>query len=374
MPAMVATMATSYSLPQRLPGLIKQLVARYRKEGLTALPLALETAHYGMDLKTDYDNWNGGTYGHDVILYLPLESLSEWSIEARKNITDKVTSDLNALITRPNEYVREAHLELADDDDPDYQAAKPYQTRPQPNPDKLEFWKSGLVRAFITHRDGHKLGAHRLADALESFGISCFVAHDTIPAQTEWRQQIMLGLQTMEIMIVYFTDDFEDSIWTNQEIGFALGAQKPIVCLKLGRKAPGGFVGHIQAVQGSLEAPEASATKLYKLLIKELGAGDRLNDALIEAFATSPNWGETRIRFDRMAAAVTELNKSQLARVVQSFNTNDQLYGAAYLINSSDRMLRWLRNVTGNDYERHNGRLRLVPDKDQKAPWDDIPF
>ena len=75
-----------------------------------------------------------------------------------------------------------------------------------------------------------------------------------------------------------------------------------------------------------------------------------------------------------MAAAVTELNKSQLARVVQSFNTNDQLYGAAYLINSSDRMVRWLRNVTGKDYERHNGRLRLVPDKDQKASGDDMPF
>tara|TARA_R110002051_G_scaffold278363_2_gene339740 strand:+ start:194 stop:1177 length:984 start_codon:yes stop_codon:yes gene_type:complete len=327
-----------------------------------------------MDLKTDYDNWNGGTYGHDVILYLPLDTLSEWSVETRKTFTDKLASDLNALITRLNEYVREVHLELADDNDPDYQAAKPYQTKTPTNPDTVEFWKPGLVRAFITHRDGHKIGAHCLADALESFGISCFVAHDTIPAQTEWRKQIMLGLETMEIMIVYFTDDFEDSIWTNQEIGYALGAQKPIVCLKLGKKAPGGFVGHIQAVQGSLEAPEASATKLYKLLIKELGASDRLNDALIEAFATSPDWGEARIRFDRMATALTELNKSQLARVVGSFNTNDQLYGAAYLINSSDRMVRWLKNVTGEDYERHKGRLRLMPDKAEKAAWDDMPF
>lgn len=366
-------MATSYSLPGRLPGLIKQLVARYKREGLKNLPMMLETARYGIDLRTDYDNWNGGTTGHDLILYLPLEALTELSVESRKNNADKIAADLNALITRQNEYVREVHLELADENDPEYQAAMEYQAQPLPSPDSLEFWKPGLVRAFITHRDGHKAGAHRLAAALEQYGISCFVAHDTIPAQTEWRKQIMMGLQTMEIMIAYFTDDFEESIWTNQEVGFALGAQKPIVCLKLGKKAPGGFVGHVQATQGSIDTPEVSAPKLYRLLAKELGAGDRLNNALIEAFTASTNWGDTTDLFTRMADAVTELNDAQLARIINAFNTNDQLHAAAYLVNKSNRMTRWLNTVTGKEYELHKGRLRLKKDE-PAAPWDEIPF
>ncbi|MDP3802728.1 toll/interleukin-1 receptor domain-containing protein [Brevundimonas sp.] len=366
-------MAINFTFPGRLPGLLRQLVAMYRRAGLENRAAILEAARVGIELQVETDNWNGGSYGHDVVFYLPLDTLVPFTTELRKELTGKLAEDLNGLITRSNEHVRECHLELADENDPEYQAAKEYQGRPVPNPDTIEFWKPGLVRAFITHRDEHKAGAHRLADALEQYGISCFVAHDTIPAQTEWRQQIMLGLETMEIMIVYFTDDFEESIWTQQEIGYALGAQKPIVCVKLGKKAPGGFVGHIQATPGSLDNPEGSAAKLYKLLAKELGAGDRLNNALIEAFAASPSWGETTDLFKRMTSALTSLMPAQRKRVVEAFNSNNQLYAAAYLVNSSNRMVRWMNDVTGETYELHGGRLRLKL-TEPAALGDDIPF
>lgn len=366
-------MATTFTFPGRLPGLIRQLVAIYRREGADNRAAILEEARFGFELEVESDNWNGGTYGHDVIFYLPLETIVQFDTDRRRSLTQKLKEDLNELITRSNEYVRECHFELADDSDPEYQAAREYQGRPVPNPNTVEFWKPGLVRAFITHRDEHKAGAHRLADALEQFGVSCFVAHDTIPAQTEWRQQIMLGLETMEIMIAYFTDDFEESIWTNQEIGYALGAQKPIVCVKLGKRAPGGFVGHIQATPGSADSPEGAAPKLYKLIAKELGAGDRLNNALIEAFAASPNWGDTTELFKRMTTAITSLTPAQRDRVVDAFNSNNQLYAAAYLVNSSNRMVRWLNDITGEAYELHAGRLRRKP-AGPPEPWDDTPF
>lgn len=366
-------MAPSYTLPGRLPGLLKQIVGLYRRDGMSNLPSLIENARSALDLKTNYDNWNGGTTGHDIIFYLPLEALTAFSIDYRREVAEKLKTDINALITRSNEYIREVHLELADDSDPEYQAAKDYPTKSPPDPDSVEFWKPGLVRAFITHRDCHKGGAHRLADALEGYGISCFVAHDTVIPMKEWRKEIMTGLQTMEIMIVYLTDDFDESIWTNQEIGFALGAQKPVVCLKLGKRAPSGFVDHIQALPGNLNQPENSAPKLYKHLADALNASDRLNNGMIEAFAGSPNWGDTTLRFDRMTKAVTKLTDQQLARVIDGFNSNDQLYGAAYLANKSERMARWLSEITGKAYERHNGRLRLVP-AEAKAAWDDIPF
>ena len=34
------------------------------------------------------------------------------------------------------------------------------------------------------------------------------VAHDTIAPMTEWRLEIMRGLETMEVMLVFLTDDF----------------------------------------------------------------------------------------------------------------------------------------------------------------------
>lgn len=367
-------MTSPYTLPGRLPGLIKQLVALYRKSGAINLPQVIESARIGLDLHTEHDNWNGGTTGHDLVLYLSLEIITDFDIGYRKDVCDKIKEDINALITRSNEYINDVHFELADDNNPEYQAATNYEHKVQIDPDKVDFWKPGLIRCFITHRDEHKAGAHKLAQSLEGYGFTCFVAHDTVMPMKEWRKEIMTGLQTMEIMLVYLSEDFHDSIWTNQEIGFALGAQKPVVCLKLGKKAPSGFVDYLQAINGDAEHPEDSATKISKHLAEALNASERLNNGIIEAFITSPDWGETTKRFDRMTKAVTKPSEAQVSRIIEGFNTNNQLRGAAYLTNNSERMVRWLKDVTGASYERHSGILRLTVTSSQKIWDDDLPF
>ena len=127
------------------------------------------------------------------------------------------------------------------------------------NPDNLSIWRPGLGRIFISHRDKHKAEARELADALEEYGFSSFVAHETIPANEEWRKVIVAGLETMEIMVVFLTDDFHESIWTNQEVGHALGRGVPIISLKLGRLDPPGFISHVQALRGSIQQPITAA-------------------------------------------------------------------------------------------------------------------
>lgn len=351
----------AYSFPSRLPGLLREIVARYRYEKNDALASMVESGRWGVDLGVVSDNWNGGEYGHDVILYLPAEILAALDTASRQRLCERFKEDLNVRITRSNEYVYGVHLECAEENNPEYQAALEFKVRPAPDPRRVEFWKPGLVRCFITHRDGHKAGAHRLGAALEEYGFSCFVAHDTVIPMREWRKEIMTGLQTMEIMVVYLTDDFHDSIWTNQEIGFALGSNKPVVCLKLGKAAPKGFVDHIQAVAGSLDQPEAAAPKLYPYLAKALNAADRLNNGLIEAFLASPTYNDAIGRFDRMTLTVKQLSDEQVVRVVEGFNANDQLYGSVYLTNKNERMTRWLSRVTGSEHRLVDRRLRLIP-------------
>ena len=69
--------------------------------------------------------------------------------------------------------------------------------------------------------------ARRLGDALCAYGISPFVAHDTIVPMKTWQLEIEKGLETMEVMLAFLTDDFHQSTWTNQEIGYALGKSVP---------------------------------------------------------------------------------------------------------------------------------------------------
>ena len=77
-------------------------------------------------------------------------------------------------------------------------------------------------------------------------------------------------METMEVMLALVTDDFHDSFWTNQEVGYALGKGVPIISVKLQQKDPAGFIGSAQALRGRLDSMEGAAT-IYKLLVEKLG-------------------------------------------------------------------------------------------------------
>jgi hypothetical protein len=155
----------------------------------------------------------------------------------------------------------------------------------------------------------------------------------------------------MEVMLVYLTDDFSDSIWTMQELGYALGKGVPYVCIKLGRRDPPGFISHTQALRGSIDKLLDSTPTLAKLLAKALGRQDRTQSALVESFVTSPNWGETTVRFDRMSDVVERLSDAELQSIVEGFRRNDQLHNAAYLYRRNHHRLRsFLEKTTDREF------------------------
>lgn len=339
----------SHYLPSRVSNYLLRLTYQYARTA----PLLNEIITASRVLvveETGYDNWNGGQHGHDVRLYVPIEFLGKIDIDDQLQTASTIHDDLRKLTQSvEGEYIAAVRLEMEDDNDPDCQRAKPFSARPVVNPDTLTIWKPGLVRVFISHRDGHKAKAHYLAEALEPYGFSCFVAHDNIPANEEWRRVIVSGLETMEIMLVFLTDDFSDSIWTMQEVGYALGKAVPYVSLKLEARDPPGFINHTQALRGSIEKPFESAGKLAPLLAEALGRRDRMQSALVEAFVASPNWSETTVRFNRMAEVVTKLTDAEVATIVEGFRRNDQLHTAAYLrYKNHDRLRSFLDRATGS--------------------------
>ena len=263
-------------------------------------------------------------------------------------------------------------MEVDDENDPDYQRAIPFSAKPPTNPDTLSFWKPGQVRLFISHRDEDKVGANELADALGAYGITCFVAHDTIKPMREWRREILKGLETMEMMLVYLTDKFGESIWTQQEVGYALGKGIPVISLKLQGKDPPGFIDNVQAQRGSMDDPAGSAPAIYRLISEELGAKERLSDGLIAAFVASEDYNHARYRFDRMASSVDKLTDAQLKSIITGYHDNAALYEAFYLDNQYNRLASYLHRSTGTAYTISGRTIqapRLATDLE-----DDVPF
>lgn len=367
-------MSSNHYLPSKIGNYFKRLELEYIRTGHTRLLEIITTARVEVIEGTSYDNWNGGTYGHDVIIYLTPGVIGELSFDLQKTLADQICEDLNKCAgSVSNEHFQAAHLELADEADPGYQRSVNLGRQPVTNPDTLSFWKPGHLRLFISHKDKHKKAARHLGDALSEYGISTFVAHDTIVPMKTWQQEIEKGLETMEIMLAFVTDDFHDSTWTNQEIGYALGKAVPIISVKLESKNPEGFIGSKQALKADIEKPEHSAPAIYELLVEQLGQ-KRLRQALIIAFCESSDFNETRDRFDRLSETISTLSDDEAEQIQNAFASNDQLHGAYYL-GYYNRLTNFMKRCTGKDFEIEDKKLVAKNLKPIKRQMDDeMPF
>lgn len=343
-------MSSKYYLPSKIGNYFQRLELEYKRSNNSALHEIITNANVSVIEGTFYDNWNGGQYGHDVRLFLPHEIIGKISLSEQDEISSQLCQDLNrSTASVENENFRAVILELVDEDDPEFQKAVNLARQPHTNPDGLSIWQPGNLRLFISHRDTHKAAAKALATALLKYGISAFVAHDTIEPMRSWQREIEKGLETMEIMLAFITDDFHESSWTNQEIGYALGKGIPIVSLKVQHKSPFGFIGAKQALKGQIDQPESSALAICKLLVEEFGQPGRLRETLISAFCTSADFNETRGRFDRLNQVIATLSKDEAQKIQRAYSLNDKLNGAYYLRNHN-RLINFMQRSTGREY------------------------
>jgi len=111
-------------------------------------------------------------------------------------------------------------------------------------------------RLFISHISKNKEAATRLKEALAPHTILGFVAHEDIHPTLAWQDEIERALHTMDAFVAVHTPGFKDSVWTQQEIGFALGRGTKVISFKMGED-PTGFIGKHQALARQGRSAEA---------------------------------------------------------------------------------------------------------------------
>jgi hypothetical protein len=140
-------------------------------------------------------------------------------------------------------------------------------------------------RLFISHIAKHKDRATRLRDCLVPYAISGFVAHEDIHPTLEWQKEIERALYTMDAFLAIHTPGFKDSLWTQQEIGFAVGRGVKIISFKMGED-PTGFISKHQALARRSRTAEEIALEVDAILAADpLTAGklaaDKRSNGLI---------------------------------------------------------------------------------------------
>jgi TIR domain len=361
---------TEYALLSKIIPALRRLRSHYeRKEEVTLRDL-IDASSVHIEPNTEFDNWNGGTFGHDVHLFVSDEMMGLIDLDKQAEIFDRVCQDLNkATPDIENEYVRAVHFSPFDSGDPQSQAAIPFTREPRARPEDVGLWRENCLRLFISHRDSKKAIAHHLANCLEPYGVCSFVAHDAIKPMKKWQEEILNGLMTMEVMLVLLTDDFHDSEWTNQEVGFALGKGIPVITVKVGKSDPKGFLGNKQAMRGELSDMTVCATEVHRLLVNEIGQEGRLKAILIEAFISSPNYPEAIERLERLVQTTDRLTDKELKRISDGYRKNSQLYGCGGIHNRGNWFKRYLEDSTGKSLEIKNREIIEVINSDEEIPF-----
>ena len=133
-------------------------------------------------------------------------------------------------------------------------------------------------RLFISHISKDKLIATRLRDALKSYNVAAFVAHEDIEPTLPWQEEIERGLRTMDAMVAVHTPGFSLSNWTQQEVGYALGRGVPVISFKYGED-PTGFIQKHQALPRRGKTAEIVAEEIANLLRDDRRTAERFKAA-----------------------------------------------------------------------------------------------
>jgi len=184
-------MASKYYLPSKIVSYLRRMLGEYKHEGEALYVEILSSSKVFVHEAAEYDNWNGGTYGHNIKFFIPTETLQKIPIKTQKKHTERLLDDLRTCTEQvENEFISQVVFEVEDDSDPECQQGVHLTDKPLANPDTLKIWSKGSIRLFISHKDAHKAVARELADALLAYGISAFVAHETIDAMEKWQKVI----------------------------------------------------------------------------------------------------------------------------------------------------------------------------------------
>lgn len=185
------------------------------------------------------------------------------------------------------------------------------------------FWNSSNLRVFLSHLSIHREFAHNLQVAMESYGISVFVAHTDIEPTTQWLDEIETALSTCEVLIALLHDGFKDSDWTDQEVGFAMGRGIPVFSIRFDQ-VPYGLIGRLQAFNGNQKTPETLAREVFDMLRQHKQTQRRMVEILVARFESSSSFKSAKENI-RLLEELEFWSHSYSERILDAAKQNSQI-------------------------------------------------
>jgi len=186
-------------------------------------------------------------------------------------------------------------------------------------------WRPQHVRIFLSHIHEHAAFAQQVCDGLREFQIDGFVAHTSIEPSRLWQDEIEHALNTADAYVGLLHPQFSQSIWTQQEMGWALGRRIPTLMIHLGED-PKGFQGRFQASRSDPSSAQMTATRIIVWLSTLAPFGPEITQRLVESLQNAHSFIDARNAAMRLEE-IGRLSPPILDAIRNAYLKNDQIAG-----------------------------------------------
>ena len=346
-------MSNSYEIPRKMGKCLRRIASEYNNSGLANIGKVIDGSKFLIREETDYDFWEG-RQGHDLVLFVPDHLMRNIPLDDEGEIRDRLVRDLNrAASSVEDEYVANVHFEYLNEA---VEEAKSIPDQEHLSEEYEGLWDPASIRLFISHRDSAKKQVHELASKLLNHEISSFVAHDAIEPDEDWQEEIEKALKTMDAMLAFITDDFFQSPWTNQEIGYALAHNIPIISIKMGKQDPVGFIRNRQAIKGDMKNVASNAIEVKRILKKRLFGSPSYREWVLNRFMNAESFKKAGETFEELES-LNNITAREIALLVNAYNTNFQLQNCPKLTEQNG-FLNWVNGFGFEKYVMDGWRIK----------------
>ena len=182
------------------------------------------------------------------------------------------------------------------------------------------------LKAFVSYSHHDRRLASHVKDHLEEYKIPTFLAHEDINVSQEWRDRIMIELNTSDVFIPLLSKSFKDSDWAPQEIGITIGRSNVLVIpLSIDGTNPFGFIANIQGKRIDNNA------NYYSLLIEPILAKfpHAVIPSLIERLSMAGNFRNAEALMLPLVSKFAEFDQTEINKFIDVSIGNNQVWNAA---------------------------------------------
>ena len=190
-------------------------------------------------------------------------------------------------------------------------------------------WASESIRVFISHLAEEGVRATQLKIAMEAWGLDGFVAHLDIDPGAQWATEIETALASCDALVAILTDGFGASAWCDQEVGWALGRNVPVIPVRVDL-APYGLLGSTQAVRWLRTIPAADevAKQILMVLIRDPRMAARAIDSMVGRLERAESFARANAIAGKLVELRARLTPAQFERLDRAALENSQVLNA----------------------------------------------